>query len=244
MGFLDNLLKRKKETLPDFDIDSSKIKRALSEQKEWIDYLHNSVTQLYGHAKYIHESHHAHKSNTENNIVNINKWIDHLAESNRKLENEIDNMESRLKKDIKSELQRYHKDILLTISSHAAMLPSKEMIKRELLADLKAELQDIIEVSSKPVEPETLTQEPITQNKSVELNSGERELLNFLFNQDSPMPYEDISRKTGKSLNTIRVYMNSLKSKKDLIEEVKTPRGKKLFGIKGKEKAKKLYNFN
>jgi predicted RNA-binding protein YlqC (UPF0109 family) len=76
------------------------------------------------------------------------------------------------------------------------------------------------------------------------LTNSEKWLINILFNSTEPMTYEQIVGKTGKSLNTIRVYMNSLKNKGSIIEETTLPNGTKVFAVSNKERVKKLYNVN
>jgi hypothetical protein len=56
------------------------------------------------------------------------------------------------------------------------------------------------------------------------------------------MTYEAIAKKLGKSLNSVRVYMNSLRSKKQIIDEFLAPNGTKVFSIKNSELVKTLFN--
>ena len=73
------------------------------------------------------------------------------------------------------------------------------------------------------------------------LTNPELKLLNMLFSETEPVSYSHLSNKTGQSINTIRVNMNTLK-KKSLVEENLLPNGVKLFNLKNKERIKKMYN--
>lgn len=112
----------------------------------------------------------------------------------------------------------------------------KDKLKEEILSELhflkntlKSETKERIIVKTAEISDNILT-------------NSEKWLLNVLFNINGPVSYEQLVTKTGKSLNTLRVYMNSLKSKGDLVEETTLPNGSKVFAISNKERAKKLYN--
>lgn len=112
----------------------------------------------------------------------------------------------------------------------------KDKLKEEIMNELhflkntlKSETKERIIVKTSEISDNILT-------------NSEKWLLNVLFNINGPVSYEQIVARTGKSLNTIRVYMNSLKNKGDLVEETTLPNGSKVFSISNKERAKKLYN--
>lgn len=73
------------------------------------------------------------------------------------------------------------------------------------------------------------------------LTNPEKKLLSLLFNEADPLGYQQISTKTGHSINTVRVNMNLLK-KKGFVEENALPNGVKLFNLKNKEKIKRMYS--
>jgi len=73
------------------------------------------------------------------------------------------------------------------------------------------------------------------------LTNPEKEVINTLFNTDTPLSYEGIGGKLGKSANSIKVYINSLKNKGYPLEENLGPKGIKLYAIKHAEKVRKLY---
>jgi hypothetical protein len=73
------------------------------------------------------------------------------------------------------------------------------------------------------------------------LTNPEKWLVGVLLGCDSPISYAQISGKTGKTVSTVRVYMNQLKLK-GFIDESSLPNGTKIFSIKHEAKVKALYN--
>ena len=162
------------------------------------------------------------------------------------------------------ELERNHLEIALTKKIKAKV---EEDLKEEFeghirrkLKEHKEELQKANEEFHKKTEPRErrIIQEPAivehtpmfeqsivthapiyTQRQH--LTNPEKKLLNFLFNEGDPLSYQQVSVKTGHSINTIRVNMNLLK-KKGFVEENMLPSGVKLFTLKNKEKIKKMHN--
>jgi hypothetical protein len=73
------------------------------------------------------------------------------------------------------------------------------------------------------------------------LSNPEKWLVGVLFNAEAPLSYAQIADRTGKTISTVRVYMNQLKLK-GFVEESSLPNGIKIFGLKHKAKVKALYN--
>jgi DNA repair exonuclease SbcCD ATPase subunit len=73
------------------------------------------------------------------------------------------------------------------------------------------------------------------------LTNPEQKFLNILVSEADPVSYSTLAEKTGNSINTVRVIINTLK-KRGLIQENMLPSGVKLFSATDKEKIKKLSN--
>ncbi|MBN2422077.1 hypothetical protein JXB41_02530 [Candidatus Woesearchaeota archaeon] len=238
MGFIEGLFRKKKELPGSF----KNIHKHLDHQKEWIEHLHEHIKQLYKHANYIQENHQNHKEEVLTNIENLNSWVGYLHSSHKKLEKNLEKIEINIKQVMKKDLEKYHNDLLLyfenlimNMNKQNPNLKDEILLEVERIIDEKTGQNKVKFSFDAPIKPE-----PIEET----LTSGEKELLNFLFNENTPLAYEDISRKLGRSINSVRVYMNSLKSKKDIIDEFRTPKGVKIFSIKSKEKVKTLYNLH
>ena len=132
----------------------------------------------------------------------------------------------------------------------------KAELRDELKADLKRELQELmvfsanskLKASPEPVinvnnadNANNITQ-PVPEQAPSGLSNSEKWLLGVLFNTEAPLSYAQFAERTGKSISTIRVYMNQLKSR-GFVEESSLPNGVKVFGLKQDAKVRKLYNF-
>ena len=237
MGFLERVfnLKREDKVKNSF----KKIHKNLEKQQEWIEYLHNHSQSLYEDTSIIHNKHLNHKKEIYDHINNIHSWIDFLHSNHNQLEKNLHELENNIKTQLKQEMKKYHQDLLFYFE-HLLKNQDYSKIKQEILDEVEEKIEEknnnhIIE--NIKYEPETKINNNIDQ-----LTGSEKELINFLFNQDTPLTYEDIARKTGKSINTIRVYMNKLKNKRNIIDEFKKPNGVKIFSVKNKERVKTLYN--
>ena len=162
----------------------------------------------------IRSSHELHKTSTSYELGNIKKWINYLYTNSKKQEKDFDNMQKQVVK------------LFESYNRHISKIYKK-------LEAIEARNKHISEKPAYSTRQELSSQAALT--------NPEQRLLNFLLNQPDPVSYESISSKTGHSINTIRVVMNSLK-KKGLIEENLLPSGIKLFSAKNREKIKKIYN--
>ncbi|MBD3202894.1 hypothetical protein GF327_01255 [Candidatus Woesearchaeota archaeon] len=237
MGFLEDIFGKKQKQDDKINNSFQRIHDNLSHHNEWIKYLHNNTAKIWENTKELDNRHIRHKQDVFNNIKQINAWIEYLHNNHKELELEISNIENNIKEMIKQDLKKYHEELFLYLEEIAASRINPNELKQEIFD----------EIDKKDAEKESKThfvtrETPASYKKK--LSGGEQDLLNFLFNEDAPLTYEDISRKMGKSINSIRVYMNSLKSKRDIIDEFKKPNGQKIFSIKNKEKIRTLYNIN
>ena len=237
MGFLKGLFPREEKRE---DISFKKLHRHMNLQKEWINYLHENTKKLHEHTRMLNESHNEHRKEVSKNIENIKQWIEYLYKNHLKLEEDMEDMENNIKGIIKKDLEKYHYELILYFENLITDRLNHNKLKKEILADVEYMID---ERNIKETESLVLNESSPAYDKE-DLSASERDLLNFLFNANNPMTYEDIALKTNKSINSIRVYMNSLKSKKDIIEEFRKPDGVKIFSVKNKEKIKTLYNLN
>ncbi len=110
--------------------------------------------------------------------------------------------------------------------------------KSREIKELKRELSSVKQLIASEKKEKNFSK-PIREK--VLLSKPEQKLANILMAEGDSLSYGAISKKTGHSINTIRVVMNSLK-KKGIIEETVLPSGVKLFSVKHDEKIKKIYN--
>jgi len=111
-----------------------------------------------------------------------------------------------------------------------------------VLSEVKG-VKDSHDVTQKHVEIITKKVEKMPKSILTDstLTNPEQKLLNLMLSESDPISYSSVAEKTGNSVNTVRVIMNSLK-KRGLVEENVLPSGVKLFSALNKEKIKKLYN--
>ncbi len=216
------------------EVSFGNIKKDMENIRRWLNYLHEKTENIHSQAHSIAMDHHKHKTDLYEYTNSVNNWIDYLHKKHTKLEEDIEKIESNIKSMIRHDLDRYHKEII----GH---------LKEGLYTNHRIIKQEILEEVEKLIEKDEVEYEPVLKEFKVpdeELTGPEQELIQVMFNENTPMTYEDLARKTGKSINSIRVYMNSAKSKSDIIEEFKKPSGEKIFSIKNKEKVKTLFNLH
>lgn len=236
--WIDFLKNGQKHRQPDF----TPIKNELLKQESWIKEIHKNSKNLHNFANYIHESNIKHKKEMLDQITGLVKWVDYLNNNHTTLKQELHDLRHGLRKSLRSDFEIYHNTLeeYIKVRLNEVRL-NKEEIKKELLEELKS-----AHTAEKQAFSGSQTPNPardITHyNAEIELSNPEKLLLNVLFNENKPLTYEDLSRKTGKSVSSVRVYMNSLKSKKPIIEDFLTPTGAKIFSVKNSEIVKTLFN--
>ncbi len=231
-GFLNLFSEKEKKQDPGF----KSIKEELKKQDLWIKHLHTYSRELHDYTSYINESNTKHKKEIVSEINKISQWISHLHESNNTLKEEVNSLKYELRKQVKEDFAIYHK----TLEEYLKLKFLETEEKQEKLkAKIIAELKDIGITNGHNAKNNNTI---MHYNEKNDLTNPEKELLNMLFNENKPMTYEDISKKLNKSLNSIRVYMNSLRSKKQIVEEYTTAKGLKVFSIKNSELVKTLFN--
>ena len=187
----------------------------------------------------LHESHHDFRKATILSHQRMAGWITHFDQSIKRLEGDLIKLETRLR------------DETYSVSAQSAKR-LEEVLERQKseLSGLKADLKREVEVFI----ADSKLEEPIinvdnannVNNITPELNydgltNPEKWLVGVLFNAETPLSYAQVVEKTGKTVSTVRVYMNQLKMK-GFIEESALPNGIKIFSLKHKAKVKKLYN--
>lgn len=201
---------------------------------------------LHNHRKMLEElhiNHHGFKRTTSLNHQRIADWIRHFDSSIKRLEKDLVVLEKRFNEDF---------DALSTASlnlfkeAYAKNIKDSHSIKKEVLKEVEVFLKEN-KPSTKDNAPaanvanvinvKAITPEPFFDS----LSNPEKWLVGVLFNAEVPLSYLQIAERTGKTMNTIRVYMNQLKFK-GFIDESSLPNGIKLFSLRHKAKVKKLYN--
>lgn len=203
----------------------SKIREDLSEQQK-------IVHELYHH-------HHGFKSATTLNHERMADWISYFDKSVRRLETDL----KLLEKKIHDEFEVLTNTSLnLFKEAYAKNLKDSDTLKKDILKEVevflaqakhKTPINNIGNVNNvNNVMPEVSFEA---------LSNPEKWLAGVLFNTETPLSYSQIVEKTGKTINTVRVYMNQLKFK-GFVEESTLPNGTKIFSLRHKAKVKKLYN--
>ncbi|MFH0875760.1 MAG: hypothetical protein V1859_07520 [archaeon] len=241
MGVLERLFNSSKETKVKtsvFNNTFTEFNKHMDYHRMWINYLHENIKQLHHSSNSLNQTHFHHREELKTTLKSMSEWVNYLYKSQKQLEKDVKSLESNLKTDLrtsmKEEMKKYHNDLLLHISGIIESQAKYGKIKEEVLFEVENKIRSIEKSQKLPAEP--------IKAEDNELTFPEKELLNFLFNQSTPLTYTEIARRTKKSVNSIRVYMNNLKVKKDLIEEFRQPNGIKIFAVKNKEKIKTLYN--
>jgi F0F1-type ATP synthase membrane subunit b/b' len=227
------------------DKELTEIKKQLKRQEHWLSNLHTFSEDLRNYAVHLKNSHSEHKKELFNHISSLNEWIEHFNSNHIALKKEINQLRSDLRKTLRKDFEVYHK----TLSSYITLKlneerENKDDLKQEILEELRQGLSTIKESNVNNEDLENPINNVMHYDYNVELTNPEKELLSLLFNENKPLTYENMAEKLNKSINSVRVYMNSLKSKKDIIDEFKSPSGKKIFSIKNSELVKTLFNFN
>lgn len=204
-----------------------------------IGLFHNNIDQRINE---LHSKHHELNNRHDDNIDVVKQWIDFFNKKHKDTDDKIRILANYIKQ-LQETIDKNkiaNETFVKQIIDEYVDIPKldKDTLKQEIANELnfienKVQKSNIAQVSKQ-------TQE-IAQTT---LTNSEKWLLNVLFNSSEPITYDQIVAKTGKSLNTIRVYMNSLKNKGSLIEETVLPNGSKVFAITNKERVKKLYNIN
>ena len=191
---------------------------------KWIEYLNESSQKQQKDLQKLQES-----------IANaIGVYNEHLTELYERVETSKSKInEKKMKALVMEEVQEMLEDY--ESKSHKDIEKHVEKHVRGHVSKLKEDLMELAETAIP--EPET----KIVHMSHSPLSNPEQKLLTLLFNEADPLSYDTISQKTGHSINTVRVNMNSLK-KKGLIEDHTLPSGVKLFNLTNKEKIKKIYN--
>jgi hypothetical protein len=216
-----------------------KVRYDLDVHKKWLSYLHAKTDELHSHADKVYDTHTQHRKEISEYASNITGWVNYLYKSQLKLEKDIKAIEGNIRLMLKEDIRKYHDELIAMLKSDFISNSAQvKAIRKEIVEEMKALIEQKIQAKSDN-EGVQLT---IRQESSLSMTPPEIDLVTILFNENSPMTYEDLARKTGKSINSIRVYMNSLKSKKDIVEEFRKPSGEKIFSVKNKEKVKTLFN--
>ncbi|MBN2052153.1 hypothetical protein JW756_01500 [Candidatus Woesearchaeota archaeon] len=203
----------------------AKIREDFSSQKKLLEEL------------YI--NHHGFKQTTFLNHQRIADWIKHFDGSIRRLDQDLKVLEKKLDEEFEALSTA---SLNLFKEAYTKNIKDAQTIKKEILKEVEVFMN---ETRQKPKETnisnvnnvKAIMPEPFYDT----LSNPEKWLVGVLFNAENPLSYNQIAERTGKTLSTIRVYMNQLKFK-GFIDESTLPNGVKLFSLRHKAKVKKLYN--
>jgi len=203
----------------------SKIREDFSTQKKLLEEL------------YI--NHHGFKQTTSLNHQRIADWIRHFDNSIRRLDADLKVLE----KKINEEFDAFSTASLnLFKEAYEKNIKDVQAVKKEILKEVEVFMNENKHKSkesnvSNVTNVKNIMPEPFFDT----LSNPEKWLVGVLFNAETPLSYSQVAERTGKTLSTIRVYMNQLKFK-GFIDESTLPNGVKLFSLRHKAKVKKLYN--
>ncbi len=235
MGVIDRIFgKNEKKAEVDLTGHFSEVHKHLGYHKMWINYLHENIRQITQNTDNLHKHHSYHSEEVKRSIDGLNKWVEYLHSSNQKMEKDLTRVEDSIKRQLRKDMEKYHEELLTHIQDLIVTRTDMSQARADILTEMEKRLDE------RPKRQEIPLKMPVFSSE--ELTSSEKELVNFLFNQSAPLTYSDIANRMRKSVNSVRVYMNALKLKKDLIEEFRQPNGTKIFGLKNREKVKTLYN--
>jgi hypothetical protein len=207
----------------------TRIKEDLVEQKKSLEELH------------VH--HHGFRHTTSLNHQRIADWIKHFDASIKRLDNDMKVLEKRFNEDFEALSTA---SLNLFKEAYAKNIKDVQAVKKEILKEVEVFMN---ETRQKPSESRPINNISNVNNVNRimpdpffdSLSNPEKWLVGVLFNSETPLSYTQIVERTGKTSNTIRVYMNQLKFK-GFIDESTLPNGVKLFSLRHKAKVKKLYN--
>lgn len=202
----------------------------------------------------LHDNHNHMTQNIKNHTEIMTKWLEYFDKMHKTHNSEIErlkNMVLHLNNKIEENKFTNEEHIKSVVDNYVDMPKfDKEMFKKELIDEIR-----IAEFQKKPVinvnndnnvnndyNVTRLNVNNVITNR-VSFTKSEKRIFSTLFQGSNPMSYMDLASSTGHSANTVKVYINSLKKKGIVFEEIDAPNGTKLYAVPNKEKVRKLYNF-
>jgi len=187
----------------------------------------------------LYEHHHGFRYTTSLNHQRIADWIKHFDTSIRRLEQDTKVFEKRFNESFEALSTA---SLNLFKEAYAKNIKDVQVIKKEVLKEVEVFLsQNKLKPADNAVNVSNVKSIMPEPGSFDALSNPEKWLVGVLFNADTPLSYSQIAQRTGKTINTVRVYMNQLKFK-GFVDESMLPNGVKLFSLKHKAKVKKLYN--
>jgi len=203
---------------------------------------------LHSQKKFLedfYEQHHGFRKTTSINHQRMAEWIKHFDGSIKRIEKDLMVLEKDMRKEFNAMSTA---SINLFKEAYVKNIKELHAAKKEILHEVEVFMKENQQKQAKPLPKPSINVDNVTNVKKImhegsfdTLSNPEKWLVGVLFNTQDPLSYSQISQKTGKSINTVRVYMNQLKFK-DFIDESTLPNGIKLFSLRHKAKVKKLYN--
>ena len=203
---------------------------------------------LHSQKKFLedfYEQHHGFRKTTSLNHQRMAEWIKHFDGSIKRLEKDMMVLEKYIREEFNS---LSTSSLNLFKEAYAKNIKEMQAAKKEILHEVEVFMKENHQKQAKTPQKPLINVDNVTNVKKImhegsfdTLSNPEKWLVGVLFNTQDPLSYSQISQKTGKSINTVRVYMNQLKFK-GFIDESTLPNGVKLFSLRHKAKVKKLYN--
>ncbi len=208
----------------------SGVRKDISSHREWIVYLKNIQDSL----KKTYEEH---RLLTRRDIERIDRWLKYLHDNAQKQENAVMGLRKSL-----DELSAANKDNMGQVYRKVnELIEREEKLRQMVLSEVRGVKDSHSETRKHVSDLAKKLDKPEPRLPDSALTNPEQKLLNLMLSESDPVSYSTIAEKTGNSINTVRVIMNSLK-KRGLVEENVLPSGVKLFSAQNREKIKKLYN--
>lgn len=158
---------------------------------------------------------------------NLGEWIRHLNSQDEKQKSEL----SEIKEDL-STIKMQMQEMQDFVSFWKNNMPKQAFRKK--LPVVQTAVYEQTAVQGVQTGVQTAVQTEKIKELLENLTANERLILWSLLNTDMRLSYEDIAAMLGKTKNTIRGQINSIKKKSEgLIEEVVEPSGKKRLFIPG-----------
>jgi hypothetical protein len=193
----------------------------------------------------LHINHHGFRHTTSLNHQRIAEWIKHFDAAIKRLDNDLKVLEKNLNEQFEALSTA---SLNLFKEAYAKNMKDVHVVKKEILKEVEVFMNETKQkFKENPSNPPNNISNVNNVNKIMpdpffdSLSNPEKWLVGVLFNSETPLSYAQVAERTGKTLNTIRVYMNQLKFK-GFIDESTLPNGVKLFSLRHKAKVKKLYN--
>lgn len=233
MGFLDIFRKKEGSELvkrEDLMFAFSKVRNDVSNMNNWLSYLHSenlNAKELLSELKNNH-------SVSRTDIEHLKGWIQHFNDFNREMVGYIGDVNNKLG-ELNSHFSYFQKELEALKGKSNLYSGTTEALKSELKAHIDSFLHK--EVALRPVErapevspkPVRRSSEGLLEDFRRDLSLSEKELLLQLCKTDKRLSYKDMAILTGKSPNTVKNQINTIRNKGFPLKESMSLSGKRFY---------------